>query len=83
MKRGSKGHKLISSIQMREILPPTISKSRGLFSPCVGASILTGCAEVLACISSLARSMQQLSNGSNKWQGRSAYIGPARSAYRG
>ena len=33
--RGSKGHKLISSIQMPEILPPTISKCCGLFSSCV------------------------------------------------
>ena len=33
--RGSKGHKLISSIQLPEILPPTISKCCGLFSSCV------------------------------------------------
>ena len=33
--RGSKGHKLISSIQMPEVLPPTISKCCGLVSSCV------------------------------------------------
>ena len=33
--RGSKDHKLSSSIEMPEMLPPTISKCRGLFPSCV------------------------------------------------
>ena len=35
LRRGSKGHKLISSIQMPEMLPPTISKCCCLFSSSV------------------------------------------------
>ena len=35
MERGTKGHKLISSIQMSDILPPTISKGgRGAVHVC-------------------------------------------------
>ena len=35
----------------------------------MGTSIVAGCAEVWACISSLARSMRQLTTGSNRRQG--------------
>ena len=35
--RGSKGHPLIPSIQMPEMLPRTVSKCCGLFSSCVAA----------------------------------------------
>ena len=70
--RGFKARTLISSIEMPEILPPTIPKCRGLSSSCVshghtGTSIVTGGADVRACISSLARSMRQFTDGPNKW----------------
>ena len=34
-----------------------------------GTGIVTGCAEVWACVASLARGMRQWANGSDKWQG--------------
>ena len=34
----------------------------------MGTRIVAGCAEVWACISSLARGMRRLTNGSDKWQ---------------